>query len=337
MLCLFAIIQKLLIVSWLPFIWLPAQSPVCLDLTGVTMGTRYTVSYFDEDDSGAPAMHSELNRLFQEIDQQLSNWNPHSWVSQFNHHKSLDPIAVPAHAAAVLQQALEIADLSAGALDPTLSPLIELWGFGAAQGQSAPPLAFELEQALLHCGYQKLKFDVRQRMLRKQVPDLQLNLSAVAKGYAVDQVAQILVGQGHEDYLIHIGGEVRANGKRADGRAWKIRIVVPQSDGADSSKVVILRDGAIATSGDTQRFFEYQGRRYAHLIDPRSGYPVDNRLHSVSVRAQTCAQADAWATACSVLGREAGMAFIESLDGVEALFWTVNATGHLVSEPSSAW
>lgn len=315
-----------------------AHAAVRVELQGATMGTRYAVTYVDADDSRRAAIDAEIAALFIGIDQELSNWNAQSWVSQFNRNETLDAVAVPAHAAAVLQVALQISEQSGGALDPTISPLIELWGFGADEEWAGPPLAFEIEQTLERCGSTKLEFDAAQRVLRKQVPDLQLNLSSVAKGYAVDQVAVVLAGQGIEDYLINIGGEVRASGKRPDGSAWKVRIAVPQSDVTDSTNKVILREGAIATSGNAQRFLEHKGERYAHLIDPRSGRTVENRVRSVSVRALSCAQADGWATACYVLGREAGMALIESLDGVEALFYMEgDAGGDLSVHASSGW
>lgn len=327
----------LLVSAALPFAGQVADAAVRVELQGTTMGTRYAVTYVDADDAQRAAIQSEITALFVEIDNELSNWNAQSWVSRFNRNENLDTVAVPAHAAAVLQLALQIAAQSDGALDPTVSPLIELWGFGSSQDWAGPPLAFEIEQTLERCGYTKLHFDAAQRLLRKQVPDLQLNLSAVAKGYAVDQVAVVLAGQGIEDFLINIGGEVRASGARPDGRAWKVRIAAPQSNGDASASAVILEEGAIATSGHSQRFFEYKGQRYAHIIDPRTGRPVENQLRSVSVRAPSCAQADGWATACCVLGREAGMALIESLDGVEALFYVKDAHGELSECASTGW
>lgn len=328
----------ILICSVLPFLGQAADAAVHVDLKGTTMGTRYAVTYVDADDSRCAAVRAEIAALFIEVENELSNWNAQSWVSRFNRHKSLDTVAVPAHAAVVLEAALQIAEKSSGALDPTVSPLIELWGFGAEQDWAGPPLAFEIEQTLERCGYRNLEFDTAQRLLGKQVPDLHLNLSAVAKGYVVDQVAAVLADQGIEDYLINIGGEVRASGKRADGHSWKVRIAVPQSSEVVSAPLVILGDGAIATSGNTQRFFEYRGQRYAHLIDPRTGRPVENQVRSVSVRASSCTHADGWATACYVLGREAGMALIESLDGVEALFYIESdLSGDLFEHASSDW
>ncbi|MDB2358114.1 FAD:protein FMN transferase [Opitutales bacterium] len=327
----------LLVCAVLPFAGQAAHATVRVELQGATMGTRYAVIYVDADDAQRAAIQSEITALFVKIDNELSNWNSQSWVSRFNRHETLDTVAVPAHAAAVLQVTLQIAAQCDGALDPTVSPLIELWGFGISQDWAGPPLTFEIEQTLERCGSTKLNFDAAQRVLRKQVPDLQLNLSSVAKGYAVDQVAVVLAEEGIEDYLINIGGEVRASGTRPDGSAWKVRIAVPQSNGVVSASAVILREGAIATSGHSQRFFEHQGQRYAHIIDPRSGRPVENRLRSVSVRAPSCAQADGLATACCVLGRDAGMALIESLDGVEALFYVEGEAGALRDHASTGW
>jgi thiamine biosynthesis lipoprotein len=310
---------------------------VRVEFTGATMGTAYSVVYVDADDAQQGFIEAAMRVLFDGLDRELSNWNSDSWVSRFNRNESLDAVEVPAHTAAVLELALEIAVQSGGALDPTVSPLIELWGFGAAQDWSGPPLAFEIEQALEVCGYTRLEFDPEQRLLCKHVPELQLNLSAVAKGYAVDQVAAVLAGQGIEDYLINIGGEVRASGLRPDGRAWAVRLTLPGMEAAEAGSSVVLRNASIATSGFSQRFFVWKGQRYAHLIDPRSGQPVSNALRSVSVRAEDCAVADGWATACCVLGLEAGMALIESLDDVDAVFYLENEAGEFVERVSSGW
>lgn len=327
----------LLVCAVLPFAGQAAHATVRVELQGATMGTRYAVTYVDGDDVQRAVIHSEIAALFVEIDNELSNWNSQSWVSQWNRNESLDTVAVPAHAAEVLQVALQIAEQSHGALDPTIYPLIELWGFGASKEWIGPPLEFEIEQALERCGYTKLNFDAAQRLLGKQVPELQLNLSAVAKGYAVDQVAAVLAGQGIEDYLINIGGEVRASGLRPDGRAWAVRLTLPGMETTESGSSVVLRNASIATSGFSQRFFDWKGQRYTHLIDPRNGQPVSNALRSVSVRAEDCAVADGWATACCVLGLEAGMALIESLDDVDAVFYLENEAGQFVERVSSGW
>ena len=328
---------SVLISAILPLSGQAADGAVRVELQGATMGTRYAVTYVDDDDSQRAAIYAEIDTLFVEIDNELSNWNSQSWVSQWNRNESLDTIAAPAHAAAVLQVALQIAEQSDGALDPTIAPLIELWGFGASKEWIGPPLEFEIEQALERCGYTELKFDAAQRLLGKQVPELQLNLSAVAKGYAVDQVAAVLAGQGIEDYLINIGGEVRASGLRPDGRAWAVRLTLPGMETTEAGSSVVLRNASIATSGFSQRFFVWKGQRYAHLIDPRNGQPVSNALRSVSVRAEDCAVADGWATACCVLGLEAGMALIESLDDVDAVFYLENEAGQFVERVSSGW
>lgn len=328
---------SVLICVVLSFAGQAADAAVRVELKGSTMGTRYAVTYVDGDDAQRAAIHSEIAALFVEIDNELSNWNSQSWVSRFNRNESLDTMAVPAHAAAVLQVALQVAAQSDGALDPTIAPLVELWGFGASKEWVGPPLPFEIEQALERCGYTELDFDAAQRLLRKQVPELQLNLSAVAKGYAVDQVAAVLAGQGIEDYLINIGGEVRASGLRPDGRAWAVRITLPVMETTEAGSYIALRNASIATSGFSQRFFVWKGQRYAHLIDPRSGQPVSNGLRSVSVRAEDCAVADGWATACCVLGLEAGMALIESLDDVDAVFYLENEAGEFVERVSSGW
>jgi thiamine biosynthesis lipoprotein len=321
----------------LPFSGQAADAAVRVALQGTTMGTRYSVTYVDADDARRAAIHAEIGELFTTVDGELSNWNPQSWVSRWNRNESLDTIEVPSYAAEVLRIALQIAEQSGGAMDPTISPLIELWGFGASKDWIGPPLDFEIEQILEVCGYTRVEFDPVQRVVRKGVSQLQLNLSAVAKGYAVDQVAALLDAHGLDSHLINIGGEVRASGLRPDGRAWTVKIAHGGVASAQFDRAITLRDASIATSGFSQRFFVWEGQRFAHLIDPRSGKPVSNAVSSVSVRAENCALADGWATACCVLGFEAGMALIESLDGVDAVFYLEDDAGKLVERVSSGW
>lgn len=314
-----------------------ADAAVRVELQGTTMGTGYSVTYVDADDSRRSAIHAEISELLTAVDDELSNWNPQSWVSQWNRNESLDTIEVPAHAAEVLRIALQVAEQSGGALDPTIAPLIELWGFGASEDWIGPPLEFEIEQTLERCGYTNLNFDADQRLLRKQVPQLQLNVSAVAKGYVVDQVAALLDAQGVDAHLINIGGEVRASGLRPDGHEWTVRIARPGTEATAVGSAVALHNASLATSGFSQRFFVWERKRFAHLIDPRSGQPVSNALRSVSVRSEDCAVADGWATACCVLGFEAGMALIELIDGVDAVFYLEDEAGELVERVSSGW
>ena len=313
------------------------DAAVRVDLEGASMGTNYSVTYVDVDDTRRNGIGTQIDQLFAAVDEELSNWNPQSWVSRFNRNESLDFIEVPPHACEVLRIALQIAEESGGASDPTIAPLVELWGFGAEEDWAGPPLDFEIEQALGVCGYARLKFDPVQGVVRKAVSQLQLNLSAVAKGYVVDEVAALLAGQGINSYLINIGGEVRAAGLRADGCDWNIKVAHGGDAREGSGGTVRLSNASIATSGISQRFFIWEGQRYAHLIDPRSGQPVSNAVRSVSVRAESCAVADGWATACCVLGFEAGMALIESLDEVECVFYLEDDTGNLVERASSGW
>ena len=327
----------LLLGAALPFSGQAAEAAVRVALQGATMGTHYSVSYVNADDSRRATIHAEIAELFTALDGELSNWNPQSWVSRLNCNESLDTIEVPSHAAEVLRIALQIAEQSGGAMDPTISPLIELWGFGASKDWIGPPLDFEIEQTLEVCGYARVEFDPVQGVVRKAVSQLQLNLSAVAKGYIVDQVAALLDAHGLDSHLINIGGEMRASGLRPDGRAWTVKIAHGGVASAQFDRVVTLRDASIASSGFSQRFYVWEGQRFAHLIDPRSGKPVSNAVRSVSVRAENCALADGWATACCVLGFKAGMALIESLDGVDAVFYLEDDAGKLVERVSSGW
>lgn len=289
-------------------------------LRGETMGTYYSVTCLVQPDMSETTLHAGIRKRLNEVDREFSNWNPDSWVSRFNRAETGEGVPCPPHATEVLKLALELSRRTEGALDPTVSPLIELWGFGTAPASPQPPSKLQIREALERCGYQHLEFEPDGQSLSKRVDGIELNLSAVAKGYTVDLIADFLEKSGIENHLVNIGGEIRAKGRRGGDTSWQIGIASPLPDhGLVSTRLPMTR-GAVATSGDSQRFSEHDGRRYSHLLDPRTGEPVDNHLRSVTITAPTCALADGLATACFVLGSEKGMALIESFPEAEGLF-----------------
>ncbi len=266
------------------------------------------------------ALTKRIAALLEAVDKGMSTWRKDSELSVFN-RAAAGPFEFGAQTAAVIRQSFVVAQMTGGAFDPTVRPLIALWGFGAGARQE-PPSAKDLAQARAAVGYTKLRW-AQPKQLVKAKPDLSLDLSAIAKGFAVDQVADLLKASGASSGMVEIGGEVVAWGERHQGGAWRLAVDAP-IDGASSGQgfaaIVELRDAAMATSGDYRQFRIEKGRRVQHIVDPRTGMPVDHGLASVTVVAPDCMTADAYATALMVLGVEAGLTLVNSHADLEALF-----------------
>ncbi|MCB1123179.1 MAG: FAD:protein FMN transferase [Verrucomicrobiae bacterium] len=287
-------------------------------IKGDTMGTFYAIHFMDEKVVRAKLLTTKVEALLRAFENELSNWQPNSWINRFNALPAGESIAVPDHAFEVLTLCLDFADKSEGMLDPTVSPLIELWGFGTRRQQRIPE-DHEIREQLSRVGYEKLSLDVEKPLISKTVSGLQLNCSAVAKGYAVDLVANLLAGEGIENFLINIGGEVRAAGTRPDGSPWKVAVHGPSANGRDGDtyQTVSLTDRSMATSGHSQRSFIMDGRRYTHILNPKTGYPVSADIASASVLAPSCALADGLATLALILDEEQMDALLGHFEGVE--------------------
>ena len=288
-------------------------------LAGSTMGTTYHIVI-------SPAVtDAEQTRLQQEVDLRLehlndlmSTYRPDSELSRFNRRTELDWFPVSSETALVVARSLEISTLSHGAFDATVGPVVRLWNFGPDPGPDAIPPQTNVDQELARVGYQRIEVRLEPPALRKERPDGELHLSALAKGYAVDAVLEVVrpaVGSG---CLVEIGGEIRTVGTKADGSPWKVAIERPTAGRRDLQETLRLTDAALATSGDYRNFVEIAGVRYSHTIDPITGRPVAHRLSSASVLANNCMDADALATALMVLGPEKGYDWAEK-HGLAAL------------------
>lgn len=307
-------------------------------LTGSTMGTGYTVKYRHASDvPSVETIHAEIEQQLAEINQSMSTYDVDSELSRFNRSDSTGwmPVSTPLYT--VLAAALEIGRQSKGAFDITIGPLVNLWGFGPENRSQDIPDAEEIAATLERTGHDKLMLDEIGRAVRKMRADVSVDLSAIAKGYAVDQIAAILERHGIEHYMVEIGGEIRARGVNAQQMPWRIGIDKPQTQGHAVQRVLALDNAALATSGNYRNYFMIGNRRYMHVIDPATGWPVEGRLASVTVQAETCMLADAWATALLVLGLERGLVMAEQL-GLQALFivdrggaFTEYATNHFES------
>ena len=276
------------------------------------MGTAYSVRIVippDEPDPALEGLSEQIAARLDELEDHFSTYRPDSEISRFNAFPEQEWFPVSAVFLDVFGQARSVSELSDGAFDPTVSPLVELWGFGAGDASGRIPEPEELEKLLASTGFTHLQFREAPPAVRRLRSGVQLDFSAIAKGYAVDEVWHLLSEAGLSDYLVEIGGEVRTRGIRADGGDWSIGIDSP--DGSGVAEAVPLRDAAIATSGDYRNYFQYQGRRYSHLLDPRTGWPVAHDLTAVSVVSDTATMADALATALLVLGPADGLELAE--------------------------
>ena len=230
----------------------------------------------------------------------------------------------------VMQAGRKIHRLSEGAWDATVNPLVNLWGFGPTPKEPQIPAAGAIKAQLQYVGFDRLQI-IAPNYILKDSARTTLDLNSIAKGFAVDQVSRVIAGSGFQNYLVEIGGEVFAAGLRKDGQKWRIGINKPQKDAAVNAvyKIVSLSNKAFATSGDYRNFFEINGVRYSHVIDPRSGYPVSNGVVGVSIIADNCTVADGLATAIMVMGVEKGIALLNRLDNVEGLIVVEKSDGNL--------
>lgn len=271
------------------------------------MGTTYRLVLPSLHGPSA-TLKARVDELLARINGQMSTYLPDSELSRLNAKPSGEWLTVSADLFTVLKAAQAVSVASDGAFDITVGPLVDLWGFGPPAQLAQPPSADALAAARARVGYRQLELADGPPRVRKARADLALDLSAIAKGYAVDEVAALLEDTGVHDYLIDIGGEVRVAGQRRPGQVWQVGVAMPSAEHEGLARIVPLTDHALATSGDYRNYFDYDGRRYSHEIDPASGQPVRHALASVSVLHRSCMWADAYATALMVMGTQRGLA-----------------------------
>ena len=274
------------------------------------MGTTFAVRVVSDalSDRRVASLRAVIEDALGDIDQKMSTYRLDSELTRFNSARSTDPFPVSTETLAVFQHALEISELTGGAFDVTVGPMVDAWGFGPSGQPAAFPTDADIERLQEHVGYQQLEIDLVASTVRKSDPMLSSDLSALAKGYAVDRVVELLRAEGLESLLVEVGGEVRTMGRSERGDAWRVGIERPVAGPPTVHRLVRLSDRALATSGDYRNYYEVGGRRISHTIDPRTGRPVTHDLASVSVIAPLCVRADAIATALEVLGPDEGFA-----------------------------
>ncbi len=291
---------------------------------GTTMGTVYTVRAIHAPASALSGLEEAIRDRLERINASMSVYRQESEISRFNALAAGDSMTVSEDFERVIRVSLQVYTQTGGAFDPTVKPLLDLWGFGprAADPEAwCPPAEKAVRHVLASVGL--LLIDAsKPGLLGKLDPNVQLDLGGVAKGFAVDALAELLEGRGIQDYLVDIGGDVRVSGRNSGGEPWRVGLNRPERGREWEGVLLVLRPGrrAVLTSGDYRQFFEHGGQFFSHVLDPRTGRPLENNVASVTVLTETAVLADALATGLMVLGAEKGLELVENLPGVEALF-----------------
>ncbi len=284
------------------------------------MGTQYSVQLAEHVDSATyEKVSGAIAGVLNDVNAKMSTYIDTSEVSRFAAAPPGEPFELSEDTVTVIRKALELSEASGGAFDITVRPLVDAWGFGPDGRPERRPGGDTTQALLERVGYRKLKLDVERRTLLKTTASVSVDLSAIAKGYAVDRVADTLEELGYENYLVEIGGEMRVRGEKAPEQPWRVGIEAPVPGERKVARVVRLTDHGMATSGNYRNFYIEDGIRYAHTIDPTTGEPVRHRLQSVSVIHPESALADGWATALMVLGEKKAPQ-VASENGLAALF-----------------
>lgn len=310
-----------------------------LELTGLTMGTSYSVAAVDHSKSVNEAeLQAAINASLAQVNAQMSNWDAGSEISRFNASTSTQPFAVSSELASVMQAAQDVHDASDGRFDVTLGGLIDLWGFGAGQTKSAAPTDAQIAAVMETTGHSN-SLRVGGNALQKLQPGTEVYLSAIGKGFGVDQVARTIESFGINDYMIEVGGDLYTAGLNPEGKPWQIGIETPVAHDRGVQQVVSVSGRGMATSGDYRNYFEQDGVRYSHILDGTTGRPVTHKTASVTVLAENAMLADAWATAMLVLGTERGLEIANERD-LAVLFIDRDATSGqngFVTTPSAGF
>ena len=289
--------------------------------SGKTMGTTYHITVVTGFFENTKALKDQIDMRLDEINRSMSTYKEDSEISRFNALKQAGKkFYITDDFFNVMTVAQHIYQLTGGAWDGTVEPLVTLWGFGKSENKKRIPTQSEIDALLADIGFDNIEISA-DRYLVKRKAFISLDFASIAKGYGVDQIAALIKMNHIKNFLVEIGGEVCAAGLRKDGKNWEIGINRPETNAPFDQiyKVVYLQDKGFATSGDYRNFFECQGKRFSHIIDPRNGYPVNNGIVSVSIVADTCTFADGLATAVMVLGHKKGLELVNNLENTECL------------------
>jgi thiamine biosynthesis lipoprotein len=299
-----------------------SRQPQKITLQGLAQGSYYAITYYDEQNRN---FQREIDSIFHAVDMSVNLWVDSSVISKVNRNEevALDSIFIDN-----FRIAQEAARLSDGYFDPTISPIVAAWGFSYKNGDSITPQLIDSLKQLVD--YRKIC--IESGKIVKENPAMTLDFNAIAQGYTSDLIARFLESRGIKNYLVDTGGEIMARGEKPNGQPWIVGIEKP-AENWDSERVlqtrIALRDKGLVTSGSTRKYVERNGKRYSHCIDPKTGYPVEHNVLSVTVLAENSVWADALASICMVMGMERSLPLIESMDGVEAYYIFVNDQNEL--------
>ena len=313
------------------------QGPRLHTFSGPTMGTDYTVKVVAKDlgDERRAVLQKLIQSKLAEVNSKMSHYLGDSELTLLNQWQSVEPYSVSQETFEVLNHALRISQITGGVFDITIGPLVDAWGFGPPGRPTKAPDQKVIDRLLLLTGWEYLQLLPDGPAVRKLVPQLTIDLSAIAKGFGVDQVAEALESEDIQHYMVEVGGEIRTLGSNPNGNPWQIAIERPDPSRQAIQVVIPLRNLSMATSGDYRNYYEEGGQRISHTIDPRTGWPISHSVASVTVVHRECVQADAFATALLVLGPE-GFELAEEL-GLAAYFLTRSPSGDFAERRTTAF
>jgi FAD:protein FMN transferase len=305
---------------------------------GKTMGTIYHITVIADSKQAAGGLREKIDQKLEDINQSMSTYRPDSQISRFNALKKADEkFFITDDFMEVLLVSRTVYQLTDGAWDGTVNPLVSLWGFMSEKLPKKIPNKDEIDALFPHIGFDKIIIAGEGYILKKDA-EITLDLASIAKGHGVDKVSELLLNEGFNNFIVEIGGEVYAAGKNKEGTPWRVGINMPDKKAPFDKvyKVITLSDMAMATSGDYRNLIEIDGRSYSHIIDPKTGYPVQNHVVSATIIAQTCTFADGLATAVMVMGPQKSLNLINRLKNVEGLIISRNPDGTLIDHYSHA-
>jgi len=335
------VIKNIKIIIFIGFIFVNAGFGYAKEtlISGQTMGTTYHIKVVTSNLKKIFNLKEKIDKRLEEINKSMSTYRKDSEISQFNALKiPRQRFKVSLDFAQVIMESKRLYKLTGGAWDGSIYPLVNLWGFGMSERKNRLPAKEKIVRLLKDVGFDNIDL-VDGRYLLKKKASISIDLASIAKGYAVDKVAELIKKEDIKNFLVEIGGEVYASGVRKDDKQWRIGINRPRKESPydEIYKIVTLKDKAFATSGDYRKFFEVKGKRYSHILNPKTGYPVANGVVSVSIIADTCTFADGLATAVMVMGRKKGLELINALPDVEGMIVVRQAGSQLVDYPSSGF
>lgn len=304
-----------------------------ISLNGLTMGTTYSVKIVKSEQSPdieLSILKGKIDSVLIEVNNQMSTYIPESEISLFNKYDKTEWFEISQDFAFVLDESIKICELTNGSLDITVEPIVNIWGFGPEQRPKLIPSDEEISERMKFVGFDKLEVKLNSPAVKKDIPELEVDLSSTAKGFGVDKVYELIKDFGYQNFMVEIGGEVRTSGTNHKNEYWKIGVSEADQSGG-INKVISLSNLAMATSGDYWNYFEEDGIRYSHTIDPTTGKPITHKLASVTVIDSNCMRADGLATGIFVMGPVKGYEFAIAKE-LPAYFIVKSDTGFITKE-----